>query len=84
MLPTWGVAGNLYKLFSKLWPNATNSRSMRSLELVDMSTTALHAGMIVLDAYPLADNGCCSQNADASYYMTIQYHLLRNKHIYSI
>jgi hypothetical protein len=39
-----------------------------------MSTTALHAGMIVLDAYPLADNGCCSQNADASY--TLQFSII--------
>jgi len=44
---------------------------MRSLEFVDMSTTALQAGIIVLDAYPLADNGCCSQNADASYIIKI-------------
>jgi hypothetical protein len=69
---TWGVAGNLHKLLSKLWLNAANSRSMRSLEFVDMSTTAWHAGIIVLDAYPLADNGCCSQNADASYIIKIR------------
>ena len=44
---------------------------MRSLEFVDMSTTALQAGTIVLAVYPLADNACCSQNADASYIIKI-------------
>ena len=45
--------------------------ALRSLEFVDMSTTALQAGTIVLAVYPLADNACCSQNADASYIIKI-------------
>lgn len=32
-----------------------------------MSTTVVHAGIMVLPAYSLAANGCCPQYADASY-----------------
>lgn len=39
---------------------------MRSLALVEMSATEVHAGMMVLAAYSRAAKGCWFQYADAS------------------